>query len=941
MKSVLHVCVIATSLVLLSSCALCLNLALAQATVSKQLAYAQLSHLTTRDAVASNSAVLTYKYDNRRTGSDTHETILTPTNVNAKHFGKRIAYPVDGQTYAQPLYVPDLTIQDQTHNVVFVATEHDSVYAFDANAQDPGQGLIWHTSFLLNDALTPTNRDVSCNDTIPEMGITGTPVIDARTETMYVVAFTRENGQFLYRLHALDITSGQDKASIVIQASIAGSGLGSIDRRITFDARYERQRAALVLGNNGKVYIAWGSFCDHGPYHGWIMSYAFDGATLHLANVFNDTADAREGGLWGSGGALGADEHDNIYYISGNGGFNLNLGGHSSGDSVVMLSSDLHLRDYFTPFNQACLSHIDADLGSSGPLLEPDHPVIIAAGKEGRIYVINQRHMGQYHTMTNPCGYQRLTTVDQVLQESAPGQIGGLFNSPSYWNGYVYLASVNRPTGAYRLTSRGTFRSFTPSSYTPEAFGFTGGNLVISSNGSANGILWTIDRGNTQGPALRAYDATNLSRELYSSNQYADRDALEGFVKFTSPIVADGLAFVPTSTHLAIYGIVPESSPPPPVTYNNTGVSDDSYSGHILANFDGNGHSYSANALRAAGITPGSSLLYHNLTFIWPVQPAGSRDNYLANGQTVPLPQTTGTTTLAFLGSASGDSSSGTATINYTDNSSQDFTLGLTSWASQKPAFDNDLAATMTYRYGPQGKELVKTSLFIAQVIPWSGKILKSVTLPTAASGTNKLHIFAFATNSTPGSYNNAGTSDDSNPTAANFNGMGASYSAKALQAQGCNPGDNAFFRGQAGTVFQWSSGNSGELNNYIANGQTLEVNPLSNATTLAFAGASAGTPVSGTATIHYSDGSDQSFSLGFSDWTLNNGKARPSFGNQVMYTMAYHNTPNGRVQIPTYIFYASVSLEAGKTIQSVTLPTAEQGQMHIFAITTRTTQAS
>ena len=435
----------------------------------------------------------------------------------------------------------------------------------------------------------------------------------------------------MYRLHALDITTGRDKASVIIQARVAGYGQGSVNGHISFNARRERQRSALVLGKNGRVYISWGSFCDNNPYHGWIMSYAFDGTTLHQVDAFNDTPDAEEGGIWGSGGALAADADDNIYYISGNGSFNLNSGGHSSGDSVVMLSPDLHLRDYFTPFNQACLAHIDADLGSSGPLLEPDHPVIIAAGKEGRIYVINQRHMGEYHPIANACKHQSLTNVDHVLQESAPGQIGGLFNTPSYWHGYVYLASVNRPTGAYKLTDRGTLSSFTPTSHTPESFGFTGGNLVISSNGPDDGILWAIDRGDARGPALRAYDATDLSHELYNSNQYPDRDALAGFVKFTCPTVADGLVFVPTSSNLSIYGAINGNAPPPPASYNNTGISDDSFAGHSLANYDGNRYSYSAGALQRAGITPGGSLLSHGLTFIWPDQPAGVLDNYTAD----------------------------------------------------------------------------------------------------------------------------------------------------------------------------------------------------------------------------------------------------------------------------------------------------------------------
>ena len=878
---------------------------------------------------ASDTAVLTYKNDNMRTGQTTDETTLTPGNVNAAHFGKRMSYAVDGQIYAQPLYVPNLTVNGQPHNVAFVATEHDSVYAFDADSNDATTGQLWHTSFLLNGAVTPTNTDVSCNDTIPEMGITGTPVIDTATNTLYVVAFTKENGQLVNRLHAIDITSGQDKASLAIQANVSGQA---------FDPRHERQRAGLTFVNN-RVYIAWGSFCDNPNYHGWLMSYSFDGSALHQVNVFNDSPDQAngEGGIWGAGGAVSADASGNIYYISGNGNFDLNNnGGRDSADSIVKLGPDLQLLDYFTPFNQSCLQQTDADLGSSGPLLEPTHNVIVAAGKEGRIYVVDRSNMGHYTSIANPCNNLNRTDVDKVLQESSRGQVGGLFNTPTYWNGYVYLASVNRPTGAYQIANNGTFNSFAPRSSTPEAFGFTGGNLVISSSGNSNGILWTIDRGDANGPALRAYNATNLANELYNSNQNAN-DALSGFVKFTCPIVANGEVFVPSSTSLTIYGPITGSTPPPPTSYNNPGISDDSVAGHGLANYDGVGFSYSSGALHAAGINPGQSILYNGLGFIWPNLPAGTLDNYQAAGQTVSMVPAANANTLAFLGSASEGNVSGQATLNYTDGSTQTFTLGFTDWASAKTAFGNRVVATTTYRNGPHGRQAIKIYLFYTDVGLAQGKTLKSVTLPAAPGGQGRLHVFAFATRGPLGSYNNIGTSDDSNTKTANFDGSGNSYSAQALQSDGCNPGDNAFYLGTGGAVFQWPGGNSGELNNYIPVGQTLTVNAFNNASILAFAGASIDGPSSGTATINYSDGSHQSFILGFSDWTLGAGKAQPTFGNRVMYAMPYRNTQNGRENVSTYVFFTAVALQQGKQAQSVTLPGAlNGGQMHIFAITTK-----
>jgi hypothetical protein len=728
----------------------------------------------------------------------------------------------------------------------------------------------------------------------------------------------------------------------VIQASVTGNGAGSVNGQIVFDARHERQRAGLVLAN-GKVYIAWGSFCDNSPYHGWLMSYSFDGTALHQVNVYNDSVDGSEGGIWGAGGAIAADSTGAIYYISGNGDFNLNTGGKSSSDSFVKLDANLNRLDYFSPFNQSCLQAADADLGSSGPLLEPTHNLIVGAGKEGRIYVIDRNNMGKYNTIANPCTNQGGNiSTDKVVQESVSGQVGGLFNTPSYWSDgtheYVYIASVNRQTGAYLLDSTGKFTSFTPTSKTPESFGYTGGNLVISSNGTSNGILWAIDRGDANGPILRAYNASNLGNELYNSNQNANRDAIGGFVKFTCPTVANGQVFVPGSASLVIFGQINGSTPPPPITYNNAGVSITSSTNFKTANYDGSGYSYDQAALSAVGINPNGSVLANGLSFIWPGLPANTLDNYQAVGQTIPIVPADNATTMGFLGSATNGNTSGTATITYTDGTTQNFTLGFTDWAKPTLAFGNKLVSTMTDRLGPTGKQSINVYLFSTQVTLQSNLKVRSITLPAATGNKSALHVFAITTVGPLGSYNNIGTSDDGNSKGANFDNVGNSYSAQGLQSQGSNPGDNAFFRGTTGAVFQWPSGNSGEVNNYIAAGQTLAVNPLNNASILGIAGASTGGPSTGTATINYADNSHQTFTLGLSDWTLNGGGSKPSFGNSIMYTMPYRNTVNGPQFQKTYVFFAAVSLQQGKTVQSITLPSkASRGQMHIFAVTTKT----
>lgn len=501
---------------------------------------------------ASLISVLTYKYDSFRTGENTSETTLTTSNVNSTQFGKHVSYPVDGQVYAEPLYVPGLTIHGAVHNVAFVETENDSVYAFDADARNAGAPL-WQTSFLVNGATTVSSGDVGCDDISPQYGITGTPVIDASSNTMYVVANTKENGNILYRLHALDITTGVDKvAPVVVTAQVKGTGDGSSNGTITFDPVHQLQRSGLLL-LNGKVYVSFGSHCDNYPYHGWI--FAYNGSTLARGAVYNDTRNGYQGGIWMAGETPAADSNGNIYVSTGNGKFDLNSGGIDAGDSILKLStsSGLSRVDYFAPFNQSCLDVTDEDLGSGGVLLLPNVNEIVQAGKEGRIYVLNFGNLGKYTADPNlNCNTSEAnrTDIDKVLQELPPGTIGGMWSSPTYWNGsnakYVYFAGSGDHIKAFKLVNARL--STAPTSQTPESFGFPAANPVVSSNGTTagTGILWDIDSSGY----LRAYDATNLANELYSSQ-------LPGYSKFSVPTVANGEVFVGTQGSLEIYGILP------------------------------------------------------------------------------------------------------------------------------------------------------------------------------------------------------------------------------------------------------------------------------------------------------------------------------------------------------------------------------------------------
>ncbi len=515
-------------------------------------------------AAPANTAVTTYKNDLSRTGQNTHGIILNTSNVNQSQFGKRVEYQVDGQVYAQPLFLPNVTINGTIHNVAFVATEHDSLYAFDADSTSstPITTFLWHRSFINPPVITTvSSTNVSCTDITPEYGITGTPVIDPSTNTIYVVANTRENGVNTYRLHAIDLTTGNDKPNspVLIRAT---SGT-------TFNAAKQMNRPDLLL-LNGVVYIGWGSHCDNYPYNGWIMGY--NASTYQQQTVFNVTPNGTFGAVWQAGQGLAADSAGNIYVMTGNGPFDANTGGPDYGDSFVKLSTTGGLKaiDYFAPFNQSCLNSGDIDLGSGGPLLLPTSHEMVSAGKEGRIYVVSRDFLGGYTadpTLNCTTTEQNRTDIDKVLQELSTNTAnGGLFGSPSYWNGpageFVYVVGVQDHAKAFQLTSGKL--STAPTSQSPEKFGYPGGDIAVSSNGvtTGTGIAWTIAPGGT----LYAYDATNLGTELYNSGQNPSRDKLPGYAKFTVPTITNGEVFVGTSSTLDIFGLLSTSSTAPVIS---------------------------------------------------------------------------------------------------------------------------------------------------------------------------------------------------------------------------------------------------------------------------------------------------------------------------------------------------------------------------------------
>jgi len=495
--------------------------------------------------------MLTWHNDLARTGQNLHETVLTPVNVNSKTFGKLFSFPVDGQIVAQPLYVNNVSIPGKgTYNVIYVATENDSVYAFDADGVNTS--ALWYDSFIdPGKGITP----IPCADTganpcpfASVIGITGTPVIDPGSGTLYLVAATKETGKFVNRLHALDITTGGEKfgGTVQIQASVKGSGAGSRQGVVSFDAHHESQRPGLLL-LNGVVYLGWASFGDVAPFHGWVLGY---GATsLAQMAVFNSTPNGSDGGVWQSGAAPSADAAGNIYLLTGNGTFDGNKAGSDWGDTFLKFDSSLAVQDYFTPDDQLKLAKNDLDLGSGAGILLPPQSgkypdEMVSAGKEGLIYVVNRDKMGKFNSQKN-----------NVI-ETVRGSVKGYFGSAAYWNQTVYFSGLGDFLSQYAV-SKGLL-STSPVFHAPTRFGTT---PAISANGSSSAVVWAIQRiapnGKVQPAVLHAYDASNVSRETYNTGQAGKRDLLGLGVTFSVPTIMNGKVYVGTGGELDVLGLLP------------------------------------------------------------------------------------------------------------------------------------------------------------------------------------------------------------------------------------------------------------------------------------------------------------------------------------------------------------------------------------------------
>ena len=511
-------------------------------------------HLTVTVAAAATD-VLTYHNDNARTAQNLAESILTPATVNATQFGLLRTLSVDGLVDAQPLIVSNLAIGGQTRNVVYIVTEHGSIYAFDA---DTGASLM-HRSLVPAGETTSDSR--GCGQVAPEIGITSTPVIDRGAGlhgTLYTVAMSKDGaGHYLQRLHALDLVTlaEQSQSPIVVQGTFPGTGANSSGGNVVFDPGQYKERTGLLIVN-GTVYTAWASHCDIPPYTGWIIGY--DQTSLAQTRILNVVPNGNEGAIWQSGGGLAADGQGNVYALVANGTFDTTLdsaGRPSQGDYgnafiKISTANPLVVSDYFAMSNATSESAADVDLGSGAPMLLPDQQdsagtvrhLAVGAGKDGHLYVVNRDDMGKFMTSTN-----------SIWQDLAHALPGGIFSAPAYFNGRVYFADVNGTLKAFSVTQAKLGTS--PASVSGNVFGSPGASPSVSANGSTGGIVWAIESSGGQPAVLHAFDATNLATELYNSNQAAaGRDHFGNGNKFITPTIANGKVYVGTPNSVAVFG---------------------------------------------------------------------------------------------------------------------------------------------------------------------------------------------------------------------------------------------------------------------------------------------------------------------------------------------------------------------------------------------------
>jgi hypothetical protein len=507
-------------------------------------------------AAAEPINVLTYHDDNMRTGLMQLETVLTLANVNSATFGKVNFLSTDGNVDAEPLYVSNVNINGVIHNVLYVVSEHDSIYAFDA---DTGAQL-WKTTALLQGETT-SEAVFGCGQISPEIGITNTPVIDRNRGSngaMYFVAMSKDaNGGYHQRLHAVDLVTGAELfgGPVEIQARYPGNGDNHQNGFVIFDPKYYAERAGL-LELSGNIYVTFTSHCDHRPYTGWMMQYS--ASSLQQLSVLNFTPNGYGGAIWQAGAGIAADNQGNIYFLDANGVFDTTLDSNGFpingdyGNAMIKVSTNgpLTVADYFNTYNTVQESNADIDLGSGGALVLPDISatlnkrvhLVIGAGKDGNIYVADRDNMGKWNPNNNNNLYQQVTGA-------LPN---GAWSMPAYFHNTVYFGGTSDYIKAFPIVN-GKLAS-SPSSQTSTTFLYPGPTPSISSNFARNGILWAVEDAGTS--VLYAYNALDLRQEVYDSNQQGSRDHFGRSAKFVTPMIANGRVYVGTQTGVAVFGLL-------------------------------------------------------------------------------------------------------------------------------------------------------------------------------------------------------------------------------------------------------------------------------------------------------------------------------------------------------------------------------------------------
>jgi hypothetical protein len=686
-------------------------------------------------SASAQTPVLTQHNDAARTGQNTSETILTTTNVNVNQFGKLFALPVDAQVYAQPLYVPGVTVNGATHNVLIVATENDTVYAFDADTNTGANAApLWKANLVssayggtTNEAPLNSAATTGCQDML-QVGITATPVIDGASKIVYVEATSTNGSNYFHRLHALSLQTGKEVAPgpIQIAATVSGTGDGSSNGQIVFNTPTlgldQLARPGLLLMNN-TIYIAFASHCDSSPYHGWL--FAYDEASLTQKSVYVTTPNGGLGGFWNSGAGIPADPSGNIFIASGNGDFDTtNVPARETGDTLLKLGTTnqiLTQLDYFTPQDQASLDSSDKDLGSGGALVLPTQSgsfpdLVVQTGKEGRIYVVSRDQM----TTNNSHYCSGCSNDPEIVEESASGAVGGVFGVPAYWNNAIYFWGAGDVLKSIPITNG--LPNFSNISSGSISLSWPAATPSISSNGTAagTGIVWAIDSsqygspGPGPGPAvLHAINATSIASELWNSTQAANsRDKAGNAVRFATPTISNGKVYVGTASEVDVYGLLTAGSTP--TATPTISPASETFTGTLTVSITDS----------TAG-----AIIYYTTDGSSPVAGQGTTKQYSASFTV------TATTTVNAVATASGFSYSSVASATYTLQAPSG-NARITSVSPTSGAVGTAVTVKGTGFGSTQGTSTVTFNGTLATVTSWSATSI-GTSAPTGATTGN------------------------------------------------------------------------------------------------------------------------------------------------------------------------------------------------------------